>query len=963
MKIGSNRNRNRVKEQNNRVLGNTIASSKDNVNNTQRNWLSLSNNQSGFNDNLVLASRTDGFNNSSNVYKTKNKLKYFNKQIYSSPSDIYYVNNYTKSNSRILSKILDSKQKFAPNSPSNKQVIQKEQQQIDNDNKNDTVSKSDNHDYLLYCLESFLQYADIEFENNKRIESKIKLILDILSNSKKINYSENNDNNDEIKEYDTIIRLGGLVSLFLMLRKHIDQIDQKTKDNIILSLLSLLKGYNLYEELLLSSCLDICSLLSPSKLVLENIGLISMFLTDFNYPLLQKSSFGCLMSLGQEGIKMLIELSYKDYQDCQSYILQNLINTPHIQKLIICRALVNDVFSNNHERRLAALSALSRMKDLVNDSVLLNKLCSCFNDSKIRKGFIASILRTSGDIGEKLLIEQLDKSNDPNVKIAIINVLSYRVKKQETYLRIKLDENNTFSIANKMPGLFFNYHGMIAPYINDNNKDIKQLFEDEGSNDISVSLSLNEINKIKINRTPTITNSEYLEVSTRDFLSTLQRLLPINFDSFLRNNDYCSYNSSVLNSINVEYSSSDYISKYSNLYICKKAINNDSSLNCSSSYYNKRIEIDNDYYPISNNVIRILTKSLKNPLAKIREESAIALGMIGSPEAMNAIDQLSKAIEDKDANVKAKVLWAIGNLCPCGEVSNMLTSIVECLNSNMWKIKLASLYCIRKIGDYCANFALPILIKQLKESPINKNIIAETMISLGQTGENALLHLISNANETNFKLITAIVRSLGFVNEYSPNMDFIIECLFRYSESFYPQVRYSAICSINAVSQKANEGINYLKRKNLIPYYYDKMKDKDTAIQQYATNCLKIFGPQAELIFIEGLLNDPNAIVRHNCGVGLSDMGVHNLRTIIIGLHDGDEGVRKGLEKVIVNNMPIGAVIAHFNKEKQLLSLKISIQDLFDKNISLFHDTQSYFNILLSQIDKFPQGDTKSYFL
>ena len=73
-----------------------------------------------------------------------------------------------------------------------------------------------------------------------------------------------------------------------------------------------------------------------------------------------------------EGIKTLIEIVSKDYQD---YILNALIQTPHI---IIKKALLNEVYSNNFERKNIALSAINKMHELVNDSDTLEKIDSFF---------------------------------------------------------------------------------------------------------------------------------------------------------------------------------------------------------------------------------------------------------------------------------------------------------------------------------------------------------------------------------------------------------------------------------------------------------------------------------------------------------------------------------------------------------------------------------------------------------
>ena len=76
-----------------------------------------------------------------------------------------------------------------------------------------------------------------------------------------------------------------------------------------------------------------------------------------------------------EGIKTLIELVSKDYQD---YILNALIQKLHIKKNLIIKALLNEVYSNNFERKNIALNAINKMHELVNDSDTLEKIDSFF---------------------------------------------------------------------------------------------------------------------------------------------------------------------------------------------------------------------------------------------------------------------------------------------------------------------------------------------------------------------------------------------------------------------------------------------------------------------------------------------------------------------------------------------------------------------------------------------------------
>jgi hypothetical protein len=53
--------------------------------------------------------------------------------------------------------------------------------------------------------------------------------------------------------------------------------------------------------------------------------------------------------------------------------------------------------------------------------------------------------------------------------------------------------------------------------------------------------------------------------------------------------------------------------------------------------------------------------------------------------------------------------------------------------------------------------------------------------------------------------------------------------------------------------------------------------------------CIRSFGPQAELIFIEGLTKDKNPLIRCECARGLASLGVQNFRALLFGLRDAEE--------------------------------------------------------------------------
>ena len=923
----------------------------------------------------------------------KNPNKKIKSGVYNNSHDIYYPKNYKDSNAEILSKILDSNEEFSPNAPSNLKIYQNELNEINNKNNLQSSNSNNNtNNNNINNEEKKQTNSDIENINPTEIYynalslclTEIDPIFDTLNLNEKI---------DKFLSFTTDerrpIRMGALVAIYLTLKKYTKDVDDDHRAQVIEKMVTLLQSYEKQEELFLVACLEICSLYGPTDILIENLSLICMFITDFNFPRLQKATFNCLMCMEYEGIRTLVELASKDYQDYQNYILNNLIQTPHIQKIIIIRALLNELYSNSSQRRNIGLSALNRLHDLVNDPDTLEKLDNFFNEPKISKEFIASILRTSGIEGEDILLDELKNNKNFEVRRAIANALSYRIPKNPNYLEIRLDKNDTNSVCNNLPGSFCKYYGNISPVIEMNNKDIDKLLEQEELNEDNDDLKTHNNNN---NNTQYINNitDEYLEVNTRDFLAALQRMLSMNYEHekpqivYDKDNNFNLIDNVVLksqinttnkNNTNNNNNNNTEENEEENEENTNSNNNNNNNINpyqteiltkhapffeiISSNTQNSTNLNENGNYFIEEEVTKSLTKCLKDYNPKVRESAATSLGLIGLPEALLSIDGLIENIEDEDVNVRSKIIWAIGRLAQ-GTDKSVVPFIINAVQNNMWKVKKAALYTLSQYGDRAKN-SLPYLVKLLKESAINKQLIATTMVKIGLEGESVLLKIMSSEPDNNYKLKSAIVRALAYTDITSTNIDFIVECIFKQGKNSFSLVRKSAIFSIRVLAEKAEEKITYLKRKNIIPFYYDKLKDKDTNIQSYAINCIKSLGPQGELIFIEGFTKDPNPIIRTNCGIGLAESGVQTLRTLLIGLHDENDTVRNTIEKVIVVKMNIPDVVSYFSAQDQLGSLKISIKDILEKNKNLSMFTVNYFNQLLNYIEKYEAENKDNY--
>ena len=873
----------------------------------------------------------------------------------------------SKSTPKILSPILDDNQKYSPRTPSNLKLIQKELEIIHNNSNSIKFTYDNLNEYILISIEMYLHEINDNLNEflTQSIPHKCNTCINYLSSQ------------------HTKVRLGSLILLYFILKKYWEEIEIDIKQNILHYIINiLLTKYETQEEIFLVSCLNICSLYGPTyELLLNNTGLISMFITDFNYPYLQRAAFICLMTLEKEGLKCLINLCNTEFPEYQKYILNNLIKTPHIQKMVLVRGLLCELSTHNLNRIQESLSALNRMYDLVNDEQILLQLSKFLYQPNFKnyKRYIASILRNSNtEIGENILLNELNKSSDHQTREIVAKILGWRVMKNPPYIDITIDNNDTCSVIKNPPGCFCKYYGEISAVLGKPEDFFNEIEEDgtnNGDNDEFEESIKGRKNKQEYQRC-------YLEINTRDFLSALKRIL--NSNNINHSNPLLVFPGNkmcLLDELDFTYFRDnmkviDIFDLILPVYDNYNNLNNNNSFqnlnNCSfSSASLTQIKQSSPYYNVSPSIIKSLFKHLSDKNEKVQTACAISLGQIALPETLPFIDNFISILKSQSTSNNPPFLialiWMIGR-CAEGTSSSLIYDPLICfLYHKMWKIKRATLYALSCFGDKISDKALPHLVKLLRETPISKNLIAEAIIKMGQKGEDTLLSIISQENtDTNYKLISAIIRAFSFCDITTPNIDFILECLFRQSNSVSQPVRKNALYTINTLAHKANEtnllkpsfnnnnkqAIVYLNYKNIIPFYYDKLKDKNNDIQSYAIYCIKNFKAQGELVFIEGLINDPNPIVRANCGCGLVECGVHSIRTLLnYGLFDKNESVRKTIEKRILEKMNVNDIISYFKNSNQLLSLKIMLIDVIEKCLMISPQFKSFCEEIIQNID------------
>ncbi len=106
--------------------------------------------------------------------------------------------------------------------------------------------------------------------------------------------------------------------------------------------------------------------------------------------------------------------------------------------------------------------------------------------------------------------------------------------------------------------------------------------------------------------------------------------------------------------------------------------------------------------------------------------------------------------------------------------------MMEHLRSSIWKIKSAALSTIAEFGPRCSAKVLPLLIKILGEYSVNKQAVAEIILKIGEEGERALIKYLNQSPDSDFKLKSCVLKSLGLVDLKSQNIDLIVEVFLKY---------------------------------------------------------------------------------------------------------------------------------------------------------------------------------------
>jgi len=251
--------------------------------------------------------------------------------------------------------------------------------------------------------------------------------------------------------------------------------------------------------------------------------------------------------------------------------------------------------------------------------------------------------------------------------MASASVLSYRLPSNEYTLDIELivDSERNFRIAENVPGQVCRYIGQLS------------------------SLILEQSEAIDSQRI-----GPYMEVSQRDLLASLHRMLQLDNPYFINQFDCLDERKDVslrLLSPGSQSMKRGGILQNFDIHSLQAALMADPCLVPETTFDTLHEEQSNGRRPISDSTIKALCSQLnKEQNPQVIEVIVAALGGIGMPEAQPAIDFLTKNLKRQTAKkpaawenipqVKCMAIWTIGRLGSRSTIKKAHDILIACLH-------------------------------------------------------------------------------------------------------------------------------------------------------------------------------------------------------------------------------------------------------------------------------------------
>ena len=109
------------------------------------------------------------------------------------------------------------------------------------------------------------------------------------------------------------LRLGGLIGIYQLIRGDTSELQEDILNVIIEEVFLALADYEAQELVFLAAALEVIGFIGPNEKSYERVQVIRQILCEPVMSSLQSNCVACLLQLGYEGLRHLVELATKDY--------------------------------------------------------------------------------------------------------------------------------------------------------------------------------------------------------------------------------------------------------------------------------------------------------------------------------------------------------------------------------------------------------------------------------------------------------------------------------------------------------------------------------------------------------------------------------------------------------------------------------------------------------------------------
>jgi HEAT repeat protein len=225
-----------------------------------------------------------------------------------------------------------------------------------------------------------------------------------------------------------------------------------------------------------------------------------------------------------------------------------------------------------------------------------------------------------------------------------------------------------------------------------------------------------------------------------------------------------------------------------------------------------------------------LTRALKDEEAGVRALAASALGIIGK-EAKSAVPALVEALKDKDSGVRTNAAGTLSLLGP--EAKAAVPGLIEVLKHESPDLRAAAAGVLGDIGRG-AGPATPALVEALKDKEARvRAAAAEALGGVGPKAKPAVPALLEALKDKDPGARAGVVFALGGIG---PGAKAAVPALTRALEETIPSLRSGAALALGRIGPGAGAAVPALR---------ERLKDKTGDVRQAAAWALHQIDPKA----------------------------------------------------------------------------------------------------------------------